>query len=259
MTAATADIGEFPPYIAGHQTERDRRYQHELREYFHSSLGDTLDKLRNFPKFLPRSELGKFLAKNEIFRRILGVHGHVIECGVHLGGGFLTWAQLSAIYEPLNHVRRIVGFDTFRGFVTIHEHDAGDNAGLAVPGALAAAAREDLEQGCRVFDLGRPIGHIPRTELVEGDACETIPRYLEANRHLVVALLYLDFDLYEPTRVAIETFLPRMPKGAVLAFDELNLKQWPGETQAVVDSIGLRNLRIERFCYQPQISFAVLE
>lgn len=259
MTTVTTAIGEFSPYIESHQTERDRSYQHELRDYFHSGLGDTLDKLRNFPKFLPRSELGKFLAKNEIFRRILSVHGHVIECGVHLGGGFMTWAQLSAIYEPLNHVRRIVGFDTFHGFVTIHDNDKGDNTGLAIPGGLAAEAEVDVERACSVYDLGRPIGHIPRTELVAGDACETIPRYLADNRHLVVALLYLDFDLYEPTRIAIETFLPRMPKGAILAFDELNLEQWPGETQAVVDTIGLRNLRIERFPFQPQISFAVLE
>ena len=35
-------------------------------------------------------------------------------------------------------------------------------------------------------------------------------------------MLYLDFDLYAPTKAALETFLPRMPKGAILAFDELN-------------------------------------
>ncbi|OOK77110.1 putative dTDP-6-deoxy-L-hexose 3-O-methyltransferase [Mycobacterium kansasii] len=50
---------------------------------------------------------------------------------------------------------------------------------------------------------------------------------MEDNQHTVVALLYLDFDLFEPTLAAIRTFLPRMPKGAVLAFDELNQKYWP--------------------------------
>jgi hypothetical protein len=50
-----------------------------------------------------------------------------------------------------------------------------------------------------------------------------------------------------------------MPKGAVLAFDELNQAQWPGETQAVMETVGLRNLRIKRFPFAPQISFAVLE
>ncbi|EUA12076.1 putative dTDP-6-deoxy-L-hexose 3-O-methyltransferase [Mycobacterium kansasii 732] len=96
-------------------------------------------------------------------------------------------------------------------------------------------------------------------ELVKGDAQQTIPAYLADNQHTVVALLYLDFDLFEPTLAAIRTFLPRMPKGAVLAFDELNQKYWPGETLAVLESAGIRNLRIRRFPFTPQISYAVLD
>lgn len=75
----------------------------------------------------------------------------------------------------------------------------------------------------------------------------------------MVALLFLDFDLYEPTKLALETFLPRMPRGAVLAFDELDDAAWPGETLAVLDTIGIRNLRVERFPYMSQLSYAVLE
>ncbi len=111
----------------------------------------------------------------------------------------------------------------------------------------------------RLFDLYRPLGHIPKVELVAGDAMETIPRYLEQNRHLVVSLLYLDFDLYEPTRCALEQLVPRMPKGAVLAFDELNHRAWPGETLALVDTLGIRGVRLERFTFQPQIAFACLD
>ena len=31
-----------------------------------------------------------------------------------------------------------------------------------------------------------------------------------------------------------------MPKGGILAFDELDNPQWPGETKAVMDKVGLR-------------------
>jgi hypothetical protein len=75
----------------------------------------------------------------------------------------------------------------------------------------------------------------------------------------MVSLLYLDFDLFAPTKAAIETFLSRMPKGALIAFDQLGMKQWPGETLALLETVGIRNLRIERFAFQPQISYAVLE
>src|SRR5579871_3977235 len=91
------------------QTASDDRYSREIQQYFTSSEGDTLAKLRNFAKFTPRQNLALFLAKNELFKHLVDVHGHIVECGVFMGGGLLTWAQLSAIYEPYNHVRRIVG------------------------------------------------------------------------------------------------------------------------------------------------------
>ena len=45
-----------------------------------------------------------------------------------------------------------------------------------------------------------------------------------------MSLLFIDCDLYEPTRAALRAFLPRMPKGAIVAFDELDNPIWPGET-----------------------------
>jgi hypothetical protein len=72
----------------------------------------------------------------------------------------------------------------------------------------------------------------------------------------VVSLLFLDFDLYEPTRVALENFVPRMPKGAILAFDELDNPLWPGETKAVIDTLGMGKLKLERVEFDPYIAFA---
>ena len=43
-------------------------------------------------------------------------------------------------------------------------------------------------------------------------------------------MLFIDLDLYEPTKFALEQFLPRMHKGSIIAFDELDNPQWPGET-----------------------------
>jgi hypothetical protein len=171
----------------------------------------------------------------------------------------MTWAQLSAIYEPVNHTRRIVGFDTFTGFPSLHNKDAGSPMPYSVEGGLASHAEADLREAIALYDLNRAIGHIPRVDLVVGDGCKTIPEYLAANQHLVVAMLYLDFDLYEPTKIALETFLPRMPKGAILVFDELNQSYWPGETLAVLEVAGLSKLRIERFPFVPQLSYAVLD
>jgi hypothetical protein len=241
------------------QSARDLQYVKELEHFFPRSPGSNIDKLRNFPKYVPTPAIGRFLVRNELFRRILEVHGNIIECGVFLGGGLFSWAQLSVLYEPLNHTRRIIGFDTFEGFPDISEKDRGEKSEAAVKGGYAANSLHDLEECARLFDLTRPISHIPKFEMVAGNAVQTMPEYLRRNPHLVVALLYLDFDIYEPTVAALHTFLPRMPRGAVIAFDELNMKQWPGETLAVLEQIGLSRLSVRRFPFQPQISYAVLD
>jgi hypothetical protein len=261
MNDQPAPRGDFSMVIPANQTAADRQYAQEMSRHFAGGIGSDFDKLRNFARYVPRQALSLFLAKHEIFRSVLEVHGHIVECGVFLGGGLMTWANLSAIYEPINHVRRIVGFDSFSGFPSLHERDANDADNLAYkrPGGLATNARADLEECIRLYDLNRPVGHIPRVELVAGDAAKTIPQYVRDNQHLVVALLYLDFDLYEPTLAALQQFLPRMPKGAVLVFDELNQAAWPGETLAVLEAVGLRSLRIRRFPFVPQLSYAVLE
>jgi hypothetical protein len=50
-----------------------------------------------------------------------------------------------------------------------------------------------------------------------------------------------------------------MPKGAVIAFDELNLKDWRGESIAVLESLKLRDYRIERCSFGSVMSFAQIE
>ena len=63
---------------------------------------------------------------------------------------------------------------------------------------------------------------IPKIHFVVGDFMESGPAFVEANPHLIVSLLYLDFDLRDPTARALELFLPRMPTGSALAFDQAN-------------------------------------
>ena len=87
---------------------------------------------------------------------------------------------------------------------------------------------------------------------------KTCTSYLQKNQHLTIALLYLDFDLYEPTKHALKNFVPRMPKGSVIAFDEVNHPDWPGETLAVIEGLGINSLRIERFEFDSMRSYAVI-
>lgn len=231
----------------------------DIENYFHESLGSTYEKLENFPKYVNRESLARFLYKAEIFQKVLNVQGSVVELGVLWGGSLMSFAKLSAIYEPLNFQRQIIGFDTFSGFPNISEKDKKGTSPHMKVGGLAVDSLEDIERSVEIYNKNRFLNHIDKVELVKGDATKTIPQYLEDNPHLVVSLLHLDVDVFEPTKVALDHLVPRMPKGAVIMFDELNTKLWPGETLAVLESVGLRNLRIERVGYQTVTSYAVLE
>lgn len=111
----------------------------------------------------------------------------------------------------------------------------------------------------RINDSTRFLGHIPKVQLIKGDATQTIPQFVNETPHLLISLLFMDFDLYESTKVALEHFVPRMPKGAIIAFDELDNPLWPGETQAMLDTIGAGKLRLERLDFDPYIGFAVID
>ncbi len=205
-----------------------------------------------------RQDVAKFLARAELFQKVLHVQGSIVECGVYDGDGLLTWANLSAIYEPANHPRRVIGFDTFEGFPSLDAADVGSESPEAHAGGMAGASYQRIVEKIERFDADRHVGHIPKVELVQGDACVTIPGYLDDNPHLIVALLNLDFDVYAPTVTALETLIPRMPKGAVVVFDELNMADWPGETTALHDTLGIGSLELRRFPFTSTLSYAVL-
>jgi hypothetical protein len=241
------------------RSDKEQSYAARMERCIADSPFSSLDRLRNFSLYTPRQDMTSFLVRYEIFKRVLDVQGSIIECGVLHGGGLMSWAQFSAIFEPTNHQRRIVGFDTFSGFPRLSKPDRSSEAGEARPGGLAVDSYDHLQQCIELFDMNRFIGHVQKVELVRGDATETIPKYLQENPQLIVSLLYLDFDIYEPTLAALKHFLPRMPKGAVIAFDELNSKDWRGESIAVLESLNLREYRIERCPFGSMISFAQIE
>jgi len=251
---------EIPAREPSNQTTSDLSQFEAMAHLFESSGDKLVDRIDAFPKYASRQSLAKFLTKYEIFREIISVHGSIIEGGVLHGGGLLAWAKLSSILEPSNHTRRVIGFDTFQGFPQISAKDTRGTSisELTREGGLSGSPYEEVQDAIDVYNMNRPLSHIPKVELVVGDVTTTAQQYLDENPHTVVSLLYLDLDLFEPTKAMLDTFLERIPRGGVIAFDELNAGIFPGETLAVLDSVGLSSLRLRRFPFDPYVSYAVL-
>ena len=103
------------------QSAADYTQRAAIEDYFAESIGSFNEKLENFTKYVPRQTLARFMARYEIFKLIQDVQGSIVECGVQFGGGLMSFAKISAIMEPYNFQRRIIGFDTFSGFPEIHQ------------------------------------------------------------------------------------------------------------------------------------------
>ena len=213
--------------------------------------------LANLGLFLTRPTLSRLLFLARMYDKQLHVPGVIMEFGCRWGQNLAVMATLRNIFEPHNYWRRIIGFDTFAGFPSVSA--AHDRSRYAVPGNFGVsenyeAVLDDL-MACHEALAPRP--HLRRFELVKGDVVETVPAYLAKHPDTIVSLAYFDLDLYEPTKAALEAVLPRLVKGSVLVFDELCIGEFPGETVAVADSIGFRELRLTRDPASVAVSYAI--
>jgi hypothetical protein len=215
--------------------------------------------LSNLGLFLNSKNLSRILFMDHLYRLAVEVPGVVMEFGVRWGQNCALFAALRGIYEPFNRHRKIIGFDTFEGFPSVAPQDGDSDMIYAGNLAVAAGYKGYLERILRCQEQDNPLGHINKCDLRKGDACVEIERYLTENPQTIVALAYFDFDLYEPTKKCLETIGPRMVKGSVLGFDELNDPDSPGETLALMDAFGLRNVRLKRYRYASRVSYFVIE
>jgi len=241
-------------------TEEQMSFYEELEQFQGQEGQSNMEKFSTFPIYSSRQSITSFLQKYELFRMIREVPGSVVECGVAGGIGVSSFYHFCSIFEPYHYVRKIIGFDTFEGFTEPSEEDLKSGAQHMVKGGLAYDTFDLLKEFGHIHDKNRALGHIPKLDLVKGDISETMPKYLEENPHLMIAMLYLDLDLYKPTKDVIELCLSRVPKGGMIVFDELNHKDYPGETTALIETLGIQNLRLRRIDHlSTMTSYAIVD
>jgi hypothetical protein len=177
-----------------------------------------------------------------MFKKILDVHGSILEFGVYKGVGAFSWLHCSSILEPYNISRKIYGFDTFSGFPDISEKDSPTNS----KGDLGDSSYDELVKAATIHQENIAVTHVPRVEFIRGDICETLPAFLKTNPHVIAALVYIDVDIYKPTKTILEMIVKRVPKGGIIAFDELNDERDHGESIALLEEININNHQIRR-------------
>ncbi|MCF8475395.1 MAG: class I SAM-dependent methyltransferase [Pseudolabrys sp.] len=230
------------------QEELDNRSR--LRALFEESpLGnDVIDAMQ---LYMRRGDVMRLLFFTELYRRIVDTHGVVMEFGCRWGKNLSLMTALRGIYEPYNHNRRIVGFDTFDGLRGTSAADGRSSMVKENAFSTAAGYESHLTEVLTALEAECPIPHIRKFEIVKGDVRETLPAYLERNPQTVVAFAYFDMDIYDPTKVALEAIRPHLTKGSIIGFDEMNWDAFPGPTLALKEVFGLGAYKIHHSPLQP--------
>jgi hypothetical protein len=83
--------------------------------------------------------------------------------------------------------------------------------------------------------------------------------YLERHPETIVSFAYFDMDIYEPTAKCLRILQKHLTRGSVVGFDELCFPDFPGETLAVQEVIGISSIRLQRNQYCRSESFFVVE
>jgi hypothetical protein len=197
------------------------------RQQFAKNLGvpNLFSFMDQFGLYAGAQTLAARLQTYEVLKSSIRVPGHIVEFGVWHGSNLLFMSKLLRLLQP-NTSKLVFGFDNFSGLPEAHPLDGAEASSLAG----SYKGNEDvLRAAIKLYELEDWV------HLVKGDATQTIPAFEAAFPEAMVSLAWIDFDLYEPTKVALEFLARRLAIGGIVVFDEAISQIWPGETVAMLE------------------------
>ncbi len=164
------------------------------------------------------------------------VPGDIAEFGVASGASFKAFVRINGLLNKLrphpNAKKKVFGFDVFSGLPEIDlQKDLPANTeirprdmtkgGFASRSTLPALKQfVDDNENCRLY---------------EGLFEDSLPLFLDENRHASFSLIHIDCDIYSSTKQVLELLIDRLNVGGIILFDEVFHENYPGETAAFWD------------------------
>lgn len=237
----------------------DRTATDVARDFIRNSPIPDAELGRNLALYMNRQLMSRILFMNELYQRIVEVHGIVIEFGTRWGQNMAIFHNLRGMVEPFNMNRKLVCFDTFEGFPEVSIEDGAYQYVKTGELSVTVGYEQHLQAVLEWHESQSPLSSIRRFDIRKGDAVEELQRYLKENPQTIVALAYFDMDLYRPTKNCLEFLKPYLTRGSVVGFDEMNVKEWQGETIAYREVFPLDRYRIQRWPHSSSASFIVID
>lgn len=188
--------------------------------------------------YLDSEEFKYILWIDRLYQKIEHVPGNIVEIGVAHGRNAVIFGHMIRMNGEEN-VRHYYGFDTFDGYT---DRDLRADRQLK-PGAWKNVDYKIVKDRISRLGLGATC------TLVKGDVRETAQAFVDSGNvnfrsgRLLIAMLYIDCNVYDPAIFSIEFFENYMAPGGIICIDE---KLQGGETKAILDFAKVRGLAVVR-------------
>ncbi len=192
--------------------------------------------------------IGKILNQLEIYKMILNLPGDILEFGVYKGASLVRLLSFRNLLENEDS-RKVFGFDIFGKFPDKLKLESDQQFVQKFESAGGyGISKKELEfhlsnKGFRNF------------ELIEGDILKTTFDFLAKYPALKIALLHIDVDVYEPTKVILENFWDKVVKGGIVMLDDYGIVE--GGTKAIDDFFEDKNVTISKLKFYHVPSYIV--
>lgn len=160
--------------------------------------------------------------------------GVFIECGV--GAGAQIGAMCLAL-QDLNVNKKVIGFDSFEGIPMAGPNDLTQpgigphkNNGELISSGITVHSVDNVRSNLKKSGVIYPV------ELIKGWFQNTVPRWKGD-----IALLRIDGDLYESTKVCLHYLLPQVVNGGVVIIDDYALHG----CRKACDEYGIKGVPVE--------------
>ena len=206
----------------------------ELENIVKDSGLSLADVLESFPAFIRRRDLPRVLAHYELFKKIVDLPGSIVELGVYRGSGFFTWANFLETFCPGDRIRKVFGFDDFQGYSKFAK--GKDDEARKYTEELNYYLRSDFDlinSLTKLHNDDNILRGVERCRIINGDICQTVPEFVSSTKGLRLCLLYIDTNLFEPTKIGLEYLYPLVVPGGIVAFNGYGQQPWEGEAKAI--------------------------
>jgi O-methyltransferase len=225
--------------------KREPYWPNIVPEAYIDDILDLFQKIAPYTMTGPERIWAMFSASEYIDKA--NIEGDVVECGVWRGGNMILAKR---VHQRLPLSRQFWLYDTFAGMSEPTKHDRSF-AGPLASSMMAKYATPTHSEWCYAsledvkanFEKFRALDD--SVKFIKGKVEDTLkdPKNLPGK----IALLRLDTDWYESTKIELEVLYPRLVPGGVCIIDDYG--HWRGARKAVDEYFADQAILLQRIDY----------